>query len=89
MSTVAELRLERIEESIYKLLEDNRVHVGILDMCKDMIEEEPSLRFTILGNIILEHQEQIKANDVEIQYLQKELKDLTLGLEYEASKVVY
>ena len=89
MSKIAELRLEQMEQSICKKLEDRRVHEGILRMCEDMVDEEPSLRFTILGNIILEHQLKIKENDIEIQFLQKELKSLTVGVEFDASKVVY
>ncbi len=82
VSSIAELRLEQLERELDKLLGDRRVHEGILQMCQDMVDEDPSLRYTILGNIILSHKEQIKTNDIQIQYLQKELKMLAFGVEF-------
>jgi len=82
MSNLDALKIESMENDILSHIDDRNVHQGILNMCNDMVEEDPSLKYTILGGIILSHKECINECNITIQYLQEELKNLKKRVDY-------
>jgi hypothetical protein len=80
MTKLDELYLENQEQLRFKYVTDKEVHQGIVRMCDDMIDEDPSLIYTILGNIKLSHLNEIKELDVSIDYLNQEINKLKLSL---------